>query len=168
MNNLTANYVLRAEIWVFITTLIYFLMNGAQIFETAVIVPKWTAAPPESFELFKGKYGLDFKPFWIVLHSVHEITFLLAIVFCWKLEGIRNGLLILFVIHFAVRVWTLIYFAPNIIEFQKMANTSIYGTDLVSRAALWRTLNYVRVGIFIAVSVGLVPLCIKIMNYKLQ
>lgn len=168
MNNLTANYVLRAEIWLFITTLIYFLMNGAQIFETAVIVPRWTAAPPESFEMFKGKYGLDFKTFWIVLHSVHEITFLLAIVFCWKLEGIRNGLLILFVVHFVVRVWTLLYFAPNIIEFQKMANTTIYGTNVVSRATLWRTLNYVRVGIFIAVSIGLIPLCIKIMNYRLQ
>lgn len=35
-----ANYIVRAETWLFITTLVYFLMNGAQIFETAVIVPK--------------------------------------------------------------------------------------------------------------------------------
>src|SRR5688500_15354527 len=114
MNGITENYVFRAELWLLITTLVYFLMNGAQLFETAVIVPKWTAAPPESFQLFKGNYGLDFKAFWIGLHSVHEITFILAIIFCWKLE-IRNWLLILFALHFAVRVWTLIYFAPNII-----------------------------------------------------
>lgn len=115
-------YLLRAEIWLLITILIYFLMNGAQIFETAVIVPKWTAAPPESFQLFKGKYGLDFKPFWIALHSIHEISFIAAIAFCWKIDELRNWLLVLFAIHFAVRVWTLIYFAPNIIEFQKIVN----------------------------------------------
>ena len=84
------------------------MRNGAQLFETAVVVPKWTASSPESFQLFKGKYGLDFKLFWIVTHSIHEITFILAIIFCWQLETIRNWLLVLFVIHFAVRVWTLL------------------------------------------------------------
>ena len=166
MNNITANYLSRAEVWLFITTLAYFLMNGAQIFETAVIVPKWTAAPPESFQMFKGKHGLDFKAFWIAMHSLHEITFILAIIFCWKLDPIRNWLLILFAIHFAVRVWTLVYFAPNIIEFQKIANHANQETDLLSRTTLWRTLNYLRVGIFIAVSVGLIPLCMKIMNLR--
>lgn len=166
MNNITASYILRAEIWLFITTLVYFLMNGAQIFETAVIVPKWTASPPESFQIFKGPYRLDFKRFWIIMHSIHEITFIVAIIFCWKMEPIRNWLLVLFVIHFAVRVWTLLYFAPGIIEFQKLANTTDIETDLFNKASLWRTLNYIRVGLFIAVSLALIPACIKIMNLQ--
>jgi hypothetical protein len=168
MNSITSNYLLRAEIWLFVTTLIYFLMNGAQIFETAVIVPKWTASPPDSFQIFKGKYGLDFKPFWIVLHSIHEITFILAIIFCWKLDLIRNWLLILFAIHFVVRVWTILYFAPNIIDFQKIANTSAIRTDLLNKTTLWRNLNYVRVGLFILISIGLIPLCVKLMSFKFR
>lgn len=161
MNTLTESYLSRAETWLFITTLAYFLMNGAQIFETAVLVPKWSAAPPESFKMLQGTYGIDLKTFWIVIHSIHEITFIAAIVFCWKIESIRTGLLILFAIHFAVRVWTLIYFAPNIIDFQKI---TILTEDLTARVQRWRLLNYVRVAIFIAVSIGLIPLCIKIMN----
>ena len=51
MENITRDYLAKAEIWLFITTLIYFLMNGAQIFETAVLVPKWTVSPPQSFGL---------------------------------------------------------------------------------------------------------------------
>jgi hypothetical protein len=168
MNTIAANYLSRAETWLLITTLLYFLMNGAQIFETAVIVPKWSASPPESFQMFKGKYGLDFKPFWIVMHSIHEITFILAIIFCWKLDPIRNWLLILFAIHVAVRAWTLLYFAPNIIDFQKISNNTNSETDLLNRTALWRIMNYIRVGIFIAVSIGLIPLCIKIMNLKFK
>ena len=161
---ITAEYLSRAEIWLFITTLFYFLMNGAQLFETAVIVPKWTASPPESFQLFKGKYGLDLKTFWIVLHSIHEITFILAIVFCWKLIFIRDWLLVLFAIHFLVRVWTLIYFAPNIIEFQKIANATGESNELLKRTIRWKNLNYVRVGLFIVVSVGLIPLLVKILQ----
>lgn len=168
MDSITSNYLLRAEIWLFVTTLIYFLMNGAQIFETIVIVPKWTASPPDSFQIFKGKYGLDFKLFWIVLHSIHEITFILAIIFCWKLDLIRNWLLILFAVHFVVRVWTLLYFAPNIIDFQKIANTSSVRTDLLNKTMLWKNLNYVRVGLFILVSIGLIPLCVKLMTFTLN
>ncbi|MEO7992103.1 MAG: transposase [Chryseolinea sp.] len=160
----TASYFSRGEMWLFITTLLYFLMNGAQIFETAVIVPKWSASPPESLQMLQGKYGIDLKTFWIVMHSIHEITFILAIVFCWNIDSIRPWILILFAIHFAVRVWTLAYFAPNIIEFQKIDSTSPAAMDLLNRTTLWRTLNYFRVGIFIAVSMGLIPLCIRIMN----
>jgi hypothetical protein len=168
MNSITINYLTRAEIWLFITTLAYFTMNGAQIFETAVIVPKWSASPPESFQMFRGAFGLDFKAFWIAMHSIHEITFILAIVFCWKIDPIRNWLLILFAVHFLVRVWTLGYFAPNIIEFQQIANTSPMNADLLKRATTWRTLNYIRVGIFILVSFALIPLCIKLMDLKHQ
>ena len=168
MNGNPANDLSRAEIWLFLTTLIYFLMNGAQLFETAVVIPKWTISPPESFQMIRGRYGLDLKTFWIVLHSVHEITFILAIVFCWKLDSIRNWLLILFAVHFAVRVWTLVYFAPNLIEFQKIANPTNESINLSTRTTLWRNLNYIRVGLFVAVSIGLVPLCIKLINLRFR
>ena len=150
-----------------ITTLIYFMMNGAQIFENAAVVPKWSANPPDSLSLISGDQGINLKLFWIVFHSIHEITFLIAIYFCWKIEPVRNGLLILFVIHIAVRAWTLIYFAPNIIEFQNVSATrSIDPSELISRANLWRTLNYIRVAIFIGVSIALVPLWYKLVSLK--
>lgn len=166
MEQLTANYLTRAEIWLFITTLAYFMMNGAQLFETAAITPKWTSAPPESLAMLGGKYGLDFKVFWIVTHSLHELTFLLALIFCWKIDPVRNWLLLLLLLHVAVRAWTLMYFAPNIFDFQKIATSGTTDTDLLARASQWRILNYFRVGIFIAISFGLIPLCMKVINLR--
>lgn len=166
MENITASYLTRAEIWLCVTTLIYFLMNGAQIFETLVFVPKWTASPPENFKLLLDGQGVSLKNFWIIFHSLHEIIFILAIVFCWKIDPVRNWLLILFTVHFIVRAWTLSFFAPNIIDFQKAAANPSLGKDLLGRTSLWQTLNYVRVAIFIAVSIGLIPLCIKLFNLK--
>ncbi|MFC4872600.1 transposase [Negadavirga shengliensis] len=166
MENLTTDYLTKAELWLFITTLVYFMMNGAQIFETLVLVPKWVASPPANFNLLIDGKGASLKLFWIIFHSLHEITFILAIIFCWKIDPVRNWLLILFAIHVAVRVWTLSYFAPNIIDFQKIAEQSTFTKDLISRTSMWQTLNYIRVSIFIAVSLGLIPLCIKLSNLK--
>jgi len=166
MEIITSFYFTKAEIWLCITTLIYFLMNGAQIFETLVFVPKWTASPPHNFNLLLDGRGTSLKLFWIVFHSLHEITFILAIIFCWSISPIRNWLLVLFIIHFAVRVWTLSFFAPNIIDFQKVAETPSLAKDLMNRTSLWQTLNYVRVAIFIAISISLVPLCIKLFNMR--
>jgi len=166
MNNITINYLTRAEWWLFITTLVYFLMNGAQLFETLVFVPKWTGAPPANFKLLLDGQGVSLKNFWIVFHSLHEITFLLAIIFCWKIDFARNWLLVLFAIHFAVRVWTLAFFAPNIINFQKIAETQSLAEGLANKTTLWQTLNYIRVAIFIAVSIGLIPLCIRVFNLR--
>ncbi|HZY82575.1 MAG TPA: transposase [Cyclobacteriaceae bacterium] len=164
MENLTAEYIFRAEAWLLITTLIYFIMNGAGIFETAVIIPKWTASPPDSLQIFKGEYGIDLKIFWIVMHSVHEITFIVAIVFCWQIEGVREMLLVLFGVHFAVRVWTLAYFAPSVMEFQKIANTGETVPGLIERTMRWKNLNYVRTAAFIGVSIGMVAVYLRVLG----
>ncbi|EJL69619.1 hypothetical protein [Chryseobacterium populi] len=162
MESLTASYLTRAEISLCITTLIYFLMNGAQIFETFVFVPKWVSSPPDNFKLLLDGKGISLKIFWIIFHSLHEITFILAIIFCWKIDPVRNWLLILLAVHIAVRVWTLTFFAPNIIDFQKIAETQVASENLTARTSLWQTLNYIRVAVFVAVSFGFIPLCIKL------
>ncbi|WES98399.1 transposase [Chryseobacterium arthrosphaerae] len=166
MESLTTTDVARAEIWLCITTLLYFMMNGAQIFETLIFVPKWVSSPPENFKLLLDGKGVSLKIFWIIFHSVHEIAFILALVFCWKIDPVRNWLLILFIAHIAVRAWTLIFFAPNIIDFQKLAETSAIPENLTSRTLAWQMLNYIRVAIFIAISVGFIPLCIKVLNLR--
>ncbi len=166
MENISLNYLNRAELWLCISTLLYFLMNGAQIFETLILVPKWTLSPPNNFKLLLDGPGTSLKNFWIIMHSLHELTFILAIIFCWKIDPVRNWLLVLFAIHMAVRVWTLTFFAPNIIDFQKVAADASLGKDLVNRTSLWQNLNYVRVAIFIAVSIGLIPLCIKLFSLR--
>lgn len=149
-----------AQIALVVTTLLYFVMNGAQIFETVVLVPKWTASPPDSFALFRGPYAIDLKTFWIATHSIHEISWIAAIILCWKLD-VRNALLLIFVLHFAVRAWTLAYFAPEIISFQRIAESGEAGLDLVRRVTLWRQLNGVRVAAFALLSFAMIPVCIR-------
>jgi hypothetical protein len=147
-----------ADTSLLITTVAYLLLNGAQLFETAVLVPVWTAAPPASLHIFQGPYGLDFKVFWIVTHSVHELTFLAALVLNWKIPSRRKVLLVVLVLHVAVRAWTLLYFAPVIISFQQVPAGNAVDQVLLQKAALWRDLNVVRVAVFMVLSFVLIPL----------
>jgi hypothetical protein len=156
------SYLKRALSWLVVTTALYLLMNGAQIFETLLVVPAWTAAPPASLGMFQGEYRLDFKTFWIAFHSLHEITFIVALVFCWKLKSVRQWLLALLVVHIAIRVWTVAYFAPTIIEFQRTPVSSTIDPTLLQRAAQWRHMNVIRVSIFLAVNLALLPLIVRV------
>ncbi|WP_209857962.1 transposase [Chitinophaga sp. OAE865] len=151
----------RASIWLFFATALYFVMNGAQLWETALMVPAWTAAPPESLFFFKGPHGLDFKYFWMIVHSVHDLVLILAIAFNWRLRKRRNIMLMLFAVHIAMRVWTLTYFAPTLMSF--MALDVQPGTDvaLLEKATTWKLLNYLRVAIYVMVNFGYTVLLIR-------
>ena len=162
MSTPSASYLRRSLFWLVATTAVHLLMNGAQLFETALIVPAWTAAPPASLGLFQGEHRLDFKVFWIVLHSLHEITFVVALVLCWKLKAVRHWMLGLLLVHMAVRVWTLAYFVPTIVGFQSMPPSPSVDPALVREATRWRSLNLIRVLLFVAVNLALLPLIFRV------
>lgn len=146
----------KATRWLFYSICAYFIMNGAQIWETALMVPAWTAAPPSSLIFFQKPYGLDFKAFWIVTHGIHELIFIIALVFNWKIKKRKKIILLVLAGHIAVRVWTLIYFAPTIMEFQQLPYSNTVDLSLQEKAAQWRNLNYVRVALFVTLNILLV------------
>jgi hypothetical protein len=140
------------------TTTIYVFINGAGAFETLVIAPKWAANPPASLGMFQGDYALDFKNFWITAHSLHEVCFIAAIILNWKIAARRRVLLIVFAIHLALRVWTILYFVPNIIAFQQIPVGEVVDETLRQNAQKWKNLNYLREGLFTILSLILIPL----------
>lgn len=97
-------YRRRALTWLVVTTVAYLVQMGAQIFETATVVPRWAADPPASLALLRGEHGLDFQAFWITVHTVHELTFVGAVAACRRLPRTRNALLAILAAHVAVRV----------------------------------------------------------------
>lgn len=147
--------------------LIYFLMNGAQIFETLIFVPRWANGNLKNLQLLNiESKSANLKTFWILFHSIHEVIFLVSVLFCYRMEGIGRFLVILFLIHFLVRVWTVVYFAQKIIRFQTLAETndSHFSDNVRSEIKKWVFLNYFRVGIYLGISICMLPLVIKILK----
>ncbi|EKJ85536.1 hypothetical protein CLV96_0855 [Leptospira meyeri] len=146
--------------------LIYFLMNGAQIFETLVFVPRWATGHVTNLQILNTEIkSADLKYFWIMFHSIHEIIFLVSLLFCYQIEGIGHWLVVLFILHMAVRVWTVVYFAGKIIRFQFLANTDgFHSLEGKNEIKTWVILNYFRVSIYIGISILMIPLVIKILK----
>ncbi len=53
-----------------------------------------------------------------------------------------------FLAHLSVRIWTLIYFAPTLMEFQRLPYSDTVDLILKEKAMQWRNLNIVRVVLF--------------------
>ena len=141
-----------------VTTVIYLLINGAGIWEEANIIPLWTSAPPASLHIFQGDYGLRYKSFWVIAHSVHEIFFILAIILNWNIGGRRNPLLVIFCIHTAVRIWTILYFAPVLMEFWEYPASGTFDPVLKAKADTWAFWSHIRSALFMLLSFAMIPL----------
>ncbi len=95
------------------------------------------------------------------MHSCHDLIFIIALAVSWREPGKRTAMLLLFIAHMAVRVWTLVYFAPAIMEFQAIAPSREIDPTLVAKAAIWKNLNYLRVALFCIINLLLISLFIK-------
>lgn len=152
---------MRGNRWLLWSIFLYFIMNGAQLWETALFAPTWTSNPPESLDFLRKTQGVGLPIFWIFIHSIHEVFMLIALVYNWKFRQRRNWMLLLILIHVGIRVWTLVYFAPAIMEFQTNDISGINHQDLLGKTEQWRNLNYLRVSLYFLVNLGFVQLLVQ-------
>lgn len=75
---------------------------------------------------------------------------------------VRPWIVVLLIVHMAVRVWTVAYFAPTIIAFQSTPRSATIDPVLVEKAAQWRNMNIIRVMLFMAVNCVLLPVIYRV------
>ena len=133
-----------AFLTLFITVLLFGVLNGGGIFEEIVVAPVWSASPPTSFALIQGPDGLSLTSFWIPFHIAANIFLVIALVLNWQNRIRRNYLLIVLAIYLVIRVATFAYFAPEIIAFENTPAQGPYSPELKARAELWTILSLFR------------------------
>ncbi|TGM48226.1 hypothetical protein EHQ92_10155 [Leptospira biflexa] len=167
LNSIVSNHSITiAKYSLFLNLLIYFMMNGAQIFETFVFIPRWASGNEPNLGILNTEFkSADLKYFWILFHSIHEIIFLVSLFFCYQIEGIGNYLCFLFILHMLVRAWTIIYFANKIIWFQSLASSIKKNSPkVINEIRKWIFWNYFRVSIYLGISICMIPLAIRILK----
>ena len=133
-----------AFLTLFITVLLFGVLNGGGIFEEIVVAPVWSASPPTSFALIQEPNGLSLTSFWIPFHIAANIFLVIALVLNWQNRIRRNYLLIVLAIYLVIRVATFAYFAPEIIAFENTPAQGPYSPELKARAELWTILSLLR------------------------
>ncbi len=120
--------------------LLCFFMAGAiggGFYEHIVFMPLWSASPPSSFSAIQPGTGVPLQTFWIPVHAGITIFVLLSLIFAWKDRRARRLLLIGLASYIIMRVWSGLFFIPEMLAFQDVPVTSPASPELSARVASW-------------------------------
>lgn len=134
-----------------LTCLSFSVVIGGAVYEHVAVVPQWTAAPPASLSMFQGEYGLNPAPFWMYIHPVTLVLFVVSIVLNWRTK-LRRYLLVSFLGYVLVLAITFSYFVPNLIKITTSTYSSQVDPELSQLAATWEVLSLVRLGFLIVLA----------------
>lgn len=126
---------------------------GARVYEARVIVPRWSASPPESVwewaDLRATNAQVAIDPgarFWIYVTPAVGFFALLALVLSFVTEGAhRKWRLIGTILTVVVVAATFAYFVPNIILLIGPNSHNMDGAKMKTLANQWVMWNHVRI-----------------------
>jgi hypothetical protein len=149
-----------AFLTLFITVLLFGVLNGGGLFEEIVVAPVWSASPPTSFALIQAPNGLSLISFWIPFHIAANIFLIVALILNWRIKIRRNYLLIVLGLYMVIRVATFAYFAPEIIVFENTPAQGAFSPEFAARAEQWTILSWFRtigeIGIYILLLLAII------------
>ena len=137
-----------------LTCLAFSIIIGGAVYEHLNVVPKWTAGPPASLEMFQGRYGLKPELFWMIIHPV-TITLLIISLIMQRKSPRKKNLVIVLLNYILVLVITSIYFVPELIEITTTSYATTIDGNLTHRANLWEILSIIRLAFLIILSLVL-------------
>jgi hypothetical protein len=104
-------------------------------------------APSTTFTMIHPPFGGSFNLFIITLNSLMEWLLIPAALFLnWRIPERRALIVIAAVVYYAMRVWTYVYFVPNIFEFGELPPDGPFSAEVVERFRIWVNLSWLRFG----------------------
>jgi hypothetical protein len=139
------------------STVLLLMQIGAALWETVNVVPLMSKAPPASFHIFQGDYGLTYDFFWITTHAVIELSLITTLILNWKDKSRRKILFFVMGIYILVRIWTILYFAPTVMSFWTYPYSNTVDEALRQRVKTWGILSIIRTVIIACVTFSMIP-----------
>jgi hypothetical protein len=117
---------------------------GGGLYEHMVLTPIWALSPPMSFSIIQSGTGVPLQHFWIPIHVAITVFLLLSLVLIWQERKARRFLLIGFGSYLVMRVWSMLFFIPEMLSFQKAPLDSPPSAELTTRVAQWTFWTWFR------------------------
>ncbi len=117
---------------------------GGGLFESTVLGPLWSRSPPGSFAIVQPGTGVPLQRFWIPVHTVITLAFIASLVAAWRERAVRRLLLIGLGSYVVMRVWSGLYFIPEMLVFQKVPLDSAPSAELSARVSSWTFWTWFR------------------------
>jgi hypothetical protein len=142
-----------ANVSVFFATLGSGLMAGGALLEMTLL-SAGLGTPSTTFTMIHPPFGGSFNLFIITLNSLMEWLLIPAALFLnWHIPRRRTLIVIAAVVYYAMRVWSYIYFVPNIFEFGALPPDGPFSAEVVERFRIWVNLSWLRFGVDLSTNV---------------
>jgi len=110
---------------------------GGGFYESLVLIPLWSKSPPSSFAIIQPGTGVPLQRFWIPVHVAITLFIILALVMTWGEPTVRRLLLVALVSYIVMRVWSGLFFIPEMLAFQKVPLDEAPSAALSARVSRW-------------------------------
>src|SRR5262249_5892004 len=117
---------------------------GGGLYEGMVLTPLWKKSPPASFFLIQPNTGVPLQRFWIPVHIAITVFIVAALALTWSEVPVRRFLVIGFGSYIVMRVWSALYFIPEMLAFQKIPLNEPPSAELAARVAKWTFRTWFR------------------------
>ncbi|MGH7429774.1 MAG: hypothetical protein ACREJ4_15670 [Candidatus Methylomirabilaceae bacterium] len=117
---------------------------GGGLYEHIVLTPLWSKSTPSSFSIIQPTTGVPLQRFWIPVHAAITLFIILALVMTWRDMIVRRLLLVALVSYIVMRVWSGLFFIPEMLAFQKVPLDSAPSAELSARVAKWTFWTWFR------------------------
>jgi hypothetical protein len=117
---------------------------GGGLYEGLVLVPLWTASPPSSFSVIQPETGVPLQRFWLPVHGAITLFLIAGLVATWKGIRVRRIMLVGTASYVVMRVWSGLFFIPEMLAFQQIPLDSPPSAELSARVGRWLSLTVWR------------------------
>ena len=110
---------------------------GGGLYEHIVLTPMLSKSPPSSFSIIQPTTGVPLQRFWIPVHAAITLFIILSLMMTWSDMTVRRLLLVALVCYIVMRVWSFLFFIPEMLAFQNVPLDSAPSADLAARVSRW-------------------------------
>ncbi len=134
-----------------LTCLSFSVVIGAAIYEHTALWPAAFSEIPKSLTVFQGPYHLNAAAFWMPVHPVTLLLFVITLFLSWKTDRKKNVLIVFGGYAFVLLV-TFIYFVPELIDLTGTPYSDTIDESLQTRGDRWVALSLVRMAFLIVLA----------------
>jgi hypothetical protein len=128
----------------FLATLGAGLMAGGALLQQ-MLASAGLGTPSTAFTIIHPPFGGSFSLFIITMNSLMEWLLMpVALFLNWHIPKRRTLIVIAAAAFYAMRLWSYIYFVPNIFEFGALPPDGPFSAEVVEQFRMWVNLSWLR------------------------
>ncbi|WP_232665033.1 hypothetical protein [Pseudonocardia sp. TRM90224] len=129
---------------------------GGILYEHVAVVPVWARRPPESLTMFRGEHRLRSERFWMTVHPLLLVLFVVALVVGWGDADVRTLVWVALGGYAAVLLVTNLWFLPELMKLVRAPDGTFQAGEWRRCSVRWERASIARGVLMVGLTVPLV------------